>query len=72
MKCVICGQLIEEGRKQGQPPLFSRYCLKCWVERHRSTAKYAWLPKYDAYLKAHCFEGLNRRFQILSRRVRPV
>ena len=35
MKCVICGQPIEEGRRQGQPPLLAKYCLKCRAERRR-------------------------------------
>ena len=53
MKCVICGQPIEEGRRQGQPPLLAKYCIKCRAERRRrSRVKYAWLPEYDAYLKA--------------------
>ncbi len=71
MKCVICGQPIEEGRRQGQPPLLAKYCIKCRAERRRrSRVKYAWLPEYDAYLKAHYFGGLNRRFQVLTRMVR--
>jgi hypothetical protein len=37
MKCVICGPPIEEGRKQGQPPLLAKYCLKCRAERRRSS-----------------------------------
>lgn len=32
--------------------------------------KYTWQPEYDAYLKAHYFGGLNRRFQVLNRMVR--
>ena len=32
--------------------------------------KYTWRPQYDAYLKAHYFGGLNRRFQVLNRMVR--
>ena len=32
--------------------------------------KYTWRPEYDAYLKAHYFGGLNRRFQVLNRMVR--
>src|SRR6266705_2123259 len=71
MKCVICGQPIEEGRRQGQPPLLAKYCLKCRAERWRhARVKYTWLPEYDAYLKAHYFGGLNRRFQVLTRMVR--
>src|SRR5258708_22036895 len=71
MKCVICGQPIEEGRRQGQPPLLAKYCLKGRAERRRhARVKYTWLPEYDAYLKAHYFGGLNRRFQVLTRMVR--
>ena len=71
MTCVICGQPIEEGRRQGQPPRLARYCLKCRAERrHSAKAKYTWRPEHDAYLKAHYFGGLNRRFQVLSRMVR--
>src|SRR5260370_36574538 len=71
MKCVICGQQIEEGRRQGQPPLLAKYCLKCRAERRRrARVKYTWLPEQDAYLKAHYFGGLNRRFQVLTRMVR--
>ena len=71
MKCVICGQPIEEGRRQGQPPRLARYCLKCRAERRRSAkVKYTWRPEHDAYLKANYFGGLNRRFQVLSRMVR--
>ena len=71
MKCVICGQPIEEGRRQGQPPRLARYCLKCRAERRRSAkVKYTWRPEHDAYLKANYFGGLNRRFQVLSHMVR--
>jgi len=71
MKCVICGQPIEEGRKQGQPPLLAKYCLKCrGKRRRRARVKYAWLTEHDAYLKRRYFGGLNRRFQVLTRMVR--
>jgi hypothetical protein len=46
MKCVICGQPIAEGRKQGQPPLLAKYCLKCRADRRRhAIVKYTWLPE---------------------------
>jgi hypothetical protein len=70
MKCVNCGQPIEEGRKQGQQPRLAKYSLKCRAERRRARVKYTWRPEYDAYLKAHYFGGLNRRFQVLTRMVR--
>ncbi len=71
MTCVDCGQLIEEGRKQGRPPQLAKYCLKCRAEgRRRAKVKYTWRSEYDTYLKAHYFGGLNRRFRVLSRMVR--
>lgn len=71
MKCVICGQTIEEGRMQGRPPRLAKYCLKCRAERRRHTRmKYTWHPEYDAYLEAQYFGGLNRRFQVLNRMIR--
>src|SRR5260370_8677703 len=71
MKCVTCGQPIEEGRKQGQPPRLAKYCLKCRAERRRrAKVRYTWRPEYDVYLKAHYFGGLNRRFRVLTRMVR--
>jgi hypothetical protein len=71
MKCVICGQPIEEGRKQGQAPLLAKYCLRRRAERRRRPrVKYTWRPEYDAYLKAHYFGGLNRRFQVLTSMIR--
>jgi len=70
MKCFVCGQPIEEGRKQGQTPRLAKYCLKCRAERRRARVRYTWRPEYDAYLKAHYFGGLNRRFRVLTRMVR--
>src|SRR5260370_6820973 len=71
MKCVTCGQPIEEGRKQGQPPRLAKHCLKCRAERRRrAKVRYTWRPEYDVYLKAHYFGGLNRRFRVLTRMVR--
>ena len=52
MKCVICGQPIEEGRRHGQPPREAKYCLKCRAARRRRTKlRYTWRPEYDAFLK---------------------
>lgn len=71
MTCVVCGQRIEEGRRKGLPPCEAKYCLKCRAERRRrARLKYTWRSEYDAYLKAHYFGGLNRRFRVLSRMVR--
>jgi len=71
MICIVCGQPIEEGRRNSQPPREAKYCLKCRTERRRrARVKDIWRPEYDAYLKTHYFGGLNRRFQVLSRMVR--
>lgn len=71
MTCVVCGRRIEEGRLKGQPPREARYCLRCRAARRRQAKlKYTWRVEYDAYLKAHYFGGLNRRFQVLSQMVR--
>jgi hypothetical protein len=71
MTCIVCGGRIEEGRRHGQPPREAKYCLKCRAERRRcAKLKYTWRAEYDAYLKAHYFGGLNRRFRVLSRMVR--
>jgi hypothetical protein len=71
MICVACGRRIEEGRRHGQPPREAKYCLKCRADRRRQAKlKYTWRPEYDAYLKAHYFGGLNRRFRVLSQMVR--
>lgn len=71
MTCVACGRRIEEGRLKGQPPREAKYCLKCRAERRRrAKLKYIWRSEYDAYLKAHYFGGLNRRFRVLSQMVR--
>ena len=71
MTCVVCRRRIEEGRVKGQPPREAKYCLKCRAERRRcARLRYTWRPEYDAYLKAHYFGGLSRRFHVLSRMVR--
>jgi len=71
MTCVVCGQRIEEGRRQDLPPREAKYCLKCRADRRRrAKLKYTWRPEYGAYLKAHYFGGLNRRFRVLSQMVR--
>jgi hypothetical protein len=45
--------------------------LTCRAERRRrAKLKYTWRPEYDAYLKAHYFGGLKRRFRVLSQMVR--
>ena len=71
MKCVSCGQPIEEGRRHGLPPRQAKYCLKCRADRRpHARLKYAWRPEYDAFLKAQYFGGVNRRFRVLNRMVR--
>jgi len=71
MNCVICGQSIEEGRRQGVPPSEAKYCSKCRAERRRSAKlKYTWSPEFDDMLKAQYHGGLNRRFQMLNRMIR--
>jgi DNA-binding CsgD family transcriptional regulator len=68
MNCVICGQLIEEGRRQGAPPSEARYCSKCRAERRRrAKLKCTWRPEFDDILKAQYYGGLNHRFQVLNR-----
>ncbi|MCI0620842.1 MAG: hypothetical protein L0387_04085, partial [Acidobacteria bacterium] len=70
MTCVVCGHRIEEGRRKSLPPREAKYCLKCRAERRRARLKYTWRPEYDAYLKAHYYGGLKRRFRVLSHMVR--
>lgn len=71
MKCVTCGQPIEQGRREDQQPRLAKYSLKCRVERRRRAGvKYTWRPEYDARPKAHYFGGINRRFQVLTRMIR--
>ena len=71
--CQQCGNVIEEGRFQNQPPTEAKYCLKCRAERRRrANFKYVWRPEYDEYLKAHYYGGLNRRFQVLNRMIRET
>jgi len=49
MNCVICGQLIEEGRGLGAPPSEAKYCSKCRADRRRrAKLKYTWRPQFDA------------------------
>jgi len=71
MNCVICGQPIEEGRRQDAPPSEARYCSKCrTVRRRRAKLKYTWRPEFDDILRAQYYGGLNRRFQVLNRMIR--
>lgn len=70
MTSAIYGQIVEvpfEGASSRQ----ENQCLKRDTEqRHTAKPKYSWRPEFDAYLKAHYFGGLNRRFQVLNRMIR--
>ncbi len=71
MASVIYSQVIEEGPLEGSLPREAEHHSKCGAEHRRITGpKYLWRPEYDAYLKAHYFGGLNRRFQVLNRMIR--
>jgi hypothetical protein len=71
--CEQCGRQIDEGRCPGQPPTLARFCLTCRASRRRQARlKYVWKPAYDAYLTAHYYGSLNRRFQVLNRLVRET
>jgi hypothetical protein len=71
--CVQCGRPIREGRLPSMPPTEANYCVNCRAERRRqATRKYVWRPEYEAYLKAHYYGGLNRRFQVLNRMIRET
>jgi len=71
MKAVICGEPLEERRQQAQPSHLAQYSSACREQRERFIkSKYLWRTEYDAYLIAHYFGGLNRRFQVLNQMVR--
>jgi hypothetical protein len=71
--CQQCGNAIEAGRNQNQPPTEAKYCLKCGAaRRRRANLKYVWRPEFDEYLKTHYYGGLNRRFQVLNRMIRET
>jgi hypothetical protein len=73
MTCLICGQPIEEGRIQGQPPKLAKYCVTCRAERRRrANVKYKWQPQFDSYLKEHYFGGMKRRCRVLGFMVRET
>jgi len=72
-RCQQCGSAIEEGRFRNKPPTKAKYCLKCRAERRRhGNCKHVWRPEYDAYLEAHYYGGLNRRFQVLNHMIRET
>src|ERR1700724_3645175 len=71
MNAVICGEPLKERQHQAQPS----HLAQSFSERRakgdrRYKPKYAWRPEHDAYLRAHYFGGLNRRFQVLNQMIR--
>jgi len=71
MKAVICVEPLEERQHQAQPSHLAQYSSECREQRdRRSKPTYAWRTEYDAYLRAHYFGGLNRRFQVLNQMIR--
>jgi hypothetical protein len=71
MNAAICGETLEGRQQQSQPSHLAQYSSECRKERERcSKPTRVWRAEYDAYLKAHDFGGLNRRFQVLNRMVR--
>ncbi len=71
MNAVICDEPIEGRQQQAQPSHLAQYHSECQEQRaRRSKPKYVWRTEYDAYLRAHYFGGLNRRFQVLNQMIR--
>jgi hypothetical protein len=71
MNAVICGESLEERQQQTQPSHLAQSFSECREKGGRcSKLKYVWRAEYDAYLSAHYFGGLNRRFQVLNQMVR--
>lgn len=68
--CQDCGNAIEEGRLQNQPPMEAKRCVSCRADhRRRANRKHVWRPEYDEYLKVHYYGGLNRRSQVFNRMI---
>src|SRR5258708_24831751 len=71
MNAVICDEPIEGRQQQAQPSHLVQYHSGCQEQRaRRSKPKYVWRTEHDAYLRAHYFGGLNRRFQVLNQMIR--
>jgi hypothetical protein len=71
MKAVICAESVEELQQQAQPaPLPQDTSGRREKQERGRKPKYAWRTDYDAYLHAHYFGGLNRRFKVLNQMVR--
>src|SRR5260370_1473401 len=71
MNAVICGEPLEERHQQAQPSHLVQYVSECSEQcdrRYKPT--YVWRTEYDAYLRAHYFGGLNRRFKVLNQMIR--
>src|SRR5216110_1421351 len=71
MANVMCGKNIDATQQQRESVRKPPEGLNCGTNRSvRGKPKYPWRPEYDAYLKAHYFGGLNRRFRVLNRMIR--
>ena len=71
MNAVICGEPIEGRQQQAQPSHLAQYHSECQEQRaRRSKPKYVWGTECYAYLRAHYFGGLHRRFQVLNQMIR--
>jgi hypothetical protein len=72
MLCEQCGSTIEEGLK-GRASVLAKLCLKCRSgRRRRHDLKYIWLPRYDAYMRAHYYGGLHQRGRVIDALVRQT
>jgi hypothetical protein len=71
MNAVICGESLKERQQQAQPSHVAQSFSECREKGdRRSKPTYAWRTEHDAYLRAHYFGGLNRRFQVLNQMIR--
>ena len=70
MNAVICGESLNERRQQAQTSHVAQSFSECRAKGdRRPKPKYLWRTEHDAYLKAHYFGGLNRRFQVLNQMI---
>jgi hypothetical protein len=71
MNAVTCDEPLDGRHQETKPSHLAQYSSECRERCERFTsAKYVWRKEYDAYLKAHYFGGLNRRFQVLNQMIR--
>jgi hypothetical protein len=71
MNAVTCDEPFDERQQETQPSRLAQYSSECRKKCERfSRPKYVWRKEYDAYLQAHYFGGLNRRFQVLNQMIR--